>query len=255
MQTWKSRRCGRCSSSSISADSASAGDTERCPPRASTRIPQSQEASKSQRVTWSHRLFIKCFLRLTDFREAKDRNRNRTSDTKIFPGSGNKGTIRPCGQVPEDENTPKSGGLAGWLSRYLPHSFPEFAHLLFQRRSTEAAARCWFRREVTEEGTLQGEAAWSSFPEDSNSPLKTLVVDSVSENADGQIDSGQGFAVFPCKKSQKCGLSISPATARVPGPPRLLKGEPGASSRWTSWQRARCCLGDVDIVVFDGKRL
>ncbi|XP_023375872.1 uncharacterized protein LOC105301687 [Pteropus vampyrus] len=145
--------------------------------------------------------------------QAKDRDRNRTSDTKIFPGSGNKGTIRPCGQVPEDENTPKSGGLAGWLSLYLPRSFPEFSHLLFQRRSTEAAARCWFRREVTEEGTLRGEAAWSSFPEDSNSPLKTLVIDSVSENADSvlvplrcQIDSGQGFAVFPCKKSQKCGL-------------------------------------------------
>ncbi|XP_015448269.1 uncharacterized protein LOC107195962 isoform X2 [Pteropus alecto] len=145
--------------------------------------------------------------------QAKDRNRNRTSDTKIFPGSGNKGTIRPCGQVPEDENTPKSRGLAGWLSRYLPRSFPEFAHLLFQRRSTEAAPRCWFRRQVTEEGTLRGEAAWSSFPEDSNSPLKTLVVDSVSENADSilvplscQIDSGQGFTVFPCKKSQKCGL-------------------------------------------------
>lgn len=52
-----------------------------------------------------------------------------------------------------------------------------------------------------------------SFPEDRNSPLKILVVDSVSEDPDSvvvllccQIDSGRGFTVFPFKKSQKHGL-------------------------------------------------
>lgn len=51
-----------------------------------------------------------------------------------------------------------------------------------------------------------------SFPADGNAQLKILVVNSVSETPDStialllcQMDSGQGFAVFPFQKSQKCG--------------------------------------------------
>lgn len=105
-------------------------------------------------------------------------------------------------QVPEDENMPKSGGLAGWLSRYLSCSFPELAHLLFQRRSAEAALRCWFRREVMFTVILERNFDLNRFPGEmvGNGNKFILVVGDRRRNTSKtscvvQFSRGQEFSV------------------------------------------------------------